>query len=369
MDADIVIVGAGFSGTVAAYNLTAQGINTILIDHVAEYPDAFRAEKLEPNQAEALQRLSMLEYRQPCKPPIGGTINYRDGKRSAFDTQEQYGMHYGNTVNSFRRALQPETKLLIEKVTDIRLSDDIQTVITSNRQINCRLVILASGGRDVLIRKAGIKRRNHSSLTSLSFAFNIIPASGQPFAFNGFNYFLSGETGGIDYATIFRIGEIMRVNIFTQWATKSSKVKNLKQDPVTEMNRYFPDMVNQIGEYEASTKVQAFPTQFYRLKGAQKHGAVVIGDDYQSVCPATGTGLDKVTTDVERLCHHYIPRWLKSPGMEKSKISQFYKDAEKQNCDDNSLEKWISYRDNHRGFWGQQMSKLEIRWKKAFGLW
>jgi hypothetical protein len=91
----------------------------------------------------------MLAHRQPCNPPIGGTINCRDRKRLAFDTPEQYAMHYGDTVNSFRCALQPTTKLLIGKVTDIRLSDDIQTVITNNYQINCRLVILASAHPEI----------------------------------------------------------------------------------------------------------------------------------------------------------------------------------------------------------------------------
>lgn len=369
MDADIVIIGAGFSGVVSAYNLVEQGIKVILIDQSSVYPDAFRAEKIEPNQAEALRRLSMLEHREPCTEPIGHTINYRDGQSSDFDTLEQYGINYGDTVNSFRRALQPQTELLIEKVTDIELSDDIQTVSTESRQLTCRLVILAAGGRNILTEKAGITRRNHPSLSSLNFAFTIIPENGDKFPFNGFNYFLSDFSQGVDYVTIFKIGDIMRVNVFTQWNTKSPQVKQLKQNTVSEMNRYFPELTDNIGEYRVSSKVQAFPTQFYRLTGTKRSGIVAIGDDYQSVCPATGTGLDKVTTDVERLCHTYIPEWLKSPGMPASKVAQFYMDTEKQRCDNDSLERWISYRDNHRSFIGQQFSKIETRWKRALGLW
>ena len=50
---------------------------------------------------------------------------------------------------------------------------------------------------------------------------------------------------------------------------------------------------------------------------------MVVGDAFATSCPAAGTGTDKVFTDVERLCNHYIPLWLKTPGMATAKISAF----------------------------------------------
>lgn len=368
-DADVVVIGAGFSGTAAAYNLTEYGIKTILIDQAAVYPDAFRAEKIEPNQADALRRLSLLEFRLPKKPPLGVTLNYRNGKVTNFDTAEQYGMNYGDTVNSFRSNLQPDVELLNAKISDIKLSSTLQTVFTPNKEINCRLIIIATGGRDTLIKKAGISRRYQPTLKTLNFAFNIAPTTSEEFNFSGFNYFLTEQLQGVDYVTIFKIGDIMRVNVFTQWDVKSAETKQLKSDPKTAMQLHFPDLIDQIGDYEITTKVQIFPTSFYRLKNLNKAGVVVIGDDFQSVSPATGTGLDKVTTDVERLCHHYIPLWLKTSGMSATKISQYYSDTEKRRCDNDSLERWIAYRDNHRGFLCRQFSRIELKWKKFLGHW
>lgn len=369
IDADVVIVGAGFCGAVSAYNLTQQGIKTILVEQTAIYPDAFRAEKIEPNQADALRRLSLLDCRLPSKPALGDTLNYRDGELTNFDTIEQYGMNYADTVNNIRKNLQDDVEFINSKVLEINLSEDIQTVITAEREIKSRLIIIATGGRENLINKVGISRRYQPTLKSLSFAFNIEPNDSEQFKFNGFNYFLTGASDGMDYVTIFKIGDIMRVNVFTQWDTKSPQTKKFKTNPKVEMSHYFPDLIDQIGDYNVVSKVQAFPTVFYRLKDTSKPGVVIVGDDFQSVCPATGTGLDKVTTDVERLCHHYVPNWLKSSGMSASKISQYYDDSEKRLCDNSSLEKWIAYRDNHRGFFGRQASRVELKWRKILGHW
>jgi len=369
MDADIIIVGAGFSGAVSAYNLTKQGIKTIVIDRSDVYPNAFRAEKIEPSQADALRRLSMLKFRLPSALPLGETINYRDGIISRFDTVEQYGINYSDTVNNFRKQLQPDTEFICARVTDLKLSADLQTVFIEDRELKCRLVILATGGKDTLLKKVGISRRKHPSLASLNLAFNLAPTNDCDFKFNGFNYFLTDTDHGIDYITIFKIGETMRANLFTQWNSKLERIKAFKKSPQDEMNRYFPDLPEHIGDFTITSKVQVFLTQFYRLHNLDKPGIIVIGDDYQSVSPATGSGLDKVLTDVERLCLHHVPKWLKTNGMDSSKIGEYYRDKLKQHCDDDSLEKWISYRDNHRGFLGRQASKLEIRINKYLDLW
>jgi 2-polyprenyl-6-methoxyphenol hydroxylase-like FAD-dependent oxidoreductase len=65
---------------------------------------------------------------------------------------------------------------------------------------------------------------------------------------------------------------------------------------------------------------------------------VLIGDAFQSVCPATGTGLSKVLTDVQRLCRGHVPGWLETPGMGAEKIAAFYRDPEKTSSDRRSLQ-------------------------------
>ena len=369
MDADVIIIGSGFSGTVAAYVLSRAGVSVLALDRSVTYPDAFRAEKLEPNQADMLRGFGLLDYRQPFAGPIGKTINFRGGVRSEFDTHNQYGIRYGDTVNSFRKALKSKVLSVCSRVTDLNLTDEVQTVITSDKAYTCRLVVLAAGGSEALLKKVGIRRRNHATLNSFSLAFDIERADGAPFSFNGFNYFLEGSNADIDYVTIFQIGNVMRVNLVTQWSFSSPKIKAFKSSPLVSMDRYFPKLMDEIGVYKITSKIQFFPTSFYRATNTDKSGIVVIGDDFQSVSPATGTGLDKVMTDVDRLCNVYIHDWLQTPGMGKDKVQQFYDDRVKKATDNMSLERWISYRDIHRSFLGRQVSRIELRFKKILGLW
>jgi 2-polyprenyl-6-methoxyphenol hydroxylase-like FAD-dependent oxidoreductase len=61
---------------------------------------------------------------------------------------------------------------------------------------------------------------------------------------------------------------------------------------------------------------------------------VLVGDAFSTSCPAAGTGTTKVFTDVGRLCNVHIPAWLSTDGMDAQKISQFYDDPEKTECEE-----------------------------------
>jgi len=41
----------------------------------------------------------------------------------------------------------------------------------------------------------------------------------------------------------------------------------------------------------------------------------------------------RLLTDVDRLCHHHVPRWLAAPGMAREKIAEFYADPAKRKAD------------------------------------
>ena len=80
-------------------------------------------------------------------------------------------------------------------------------------------------------------------------------------------------------------------------------------------------------------------------ENCRQDGVVVIGDAYQTSCPAAGTGVSRVLTDVERLCTVYVPQWLRTSGMSASKIAAFYDDAQKQAVDQRAL-RLADYRRN-----------------------
>ena len=71
---------------------------------------------------------------------------------------------------------------------------------------------------------------------------------------------------------------------------------------------------------------------------------MLVGDAFETTCPVTGTGTDKVFTDVERLCNVHIPAWLATDGMDENKIAAFYDDPVKTACDAWSSAKAYSFR-------------------------
>ena len=73
----------------------------------------------------------------------------------------------------------------------------------------------------------------------------------------------------------------------------------------------------------------------------QLHGATATSTDGNGI---TGTGCDKVFTDVERLCNVHIPAWLATDGMSEAKIAAFYEDPIKKACDEWSIGKAYSFR-------------------------
>ncbi|MFM7274305.1 MAG: FAD-dependent oxidoreductase, partial [Gammaproteobacteria bacterium] len=341
------------------------GVSVALIERAKRYPDVLRAEKIEPDQAERLRRLGAMDYRIPDAPPLGNTINYRSGGRSSFDTVEQYGISYHETVNSMRDGLLGGIPVVFDEIARIETSEQTQLAHTrSGQSIECRLIVMATGGSEKILQQAGVVRRSVPSLKSLTVGFDIKSTARVPPAFSGFNYFLDKRSEGVDYVTFFRVGERMRTNVFTQWEPRTPALKHMSANPRESLLVHFPDLEAQIGSFEVTGKVQFFKTAFYRLGNVKVPGVVAIGDEYQSVCPATGTGLSKLSTDVEVLATECIPRWLSTQGMGKNKIAEYYDAPAKIAVDNDSLDRWRYYRDRLSPTWKVQLYRLEhLAWR------
>ena len=370
MTVDVLIVGAGMAGTGLAFNLARQNIAVTIVDRAAVYPDAFRAEKIEAQQAVALRKLHMFEHRVPPDGPIGAITKYRAGVEASLDTGDQYGIAYGDTVNSLRRNLLGGCDFRVAEVVSIRHGADVQTVtMRDGTAVQARLVVLATGGSGKLLAGVGMRRRYHRSLRSLNIGFDVHLASGAPFPFTGYNYHLQQTTAGVDYVTLFRIGERMRANVFTQWSARNPDLKLLGAQPKAQLLRHFPDLETCVGPFNVGPKVQFFKTECYRVRNVRQPGVVVVADEFQSVSPATGTGLSKLATDIDILANELVPAWLSTPGMDRDKIAQFYDAPRKRDCDDMALIAWVSYRDRGTTRAKLQWYRVETRVKSLLGAW
>jgi 2-polyprenyl-6-methoxyphenol hydroxylase-like FAD-dependent oxidoreductase len=118
----------------------------------------------------------------------------------------------------------------------------------------------------------------------------------------------------------------------------------MRRAPEATLNASLPRLRKITGDFEISKDIKIRPADLYVSSGHRQAGVVLVGDAFETTCPVTGTGTDKVFTDVERLCNVHIPAWLETDGMDESKIAQFYDDPIKRACDAWSAAKAHSFR-------------------------
>ncbi|MEA2790530.1 MAG: hypothetical protein QOG73_2936, partial [Acetobacteraceae bacterium] len=312
---DVVIIGSGISGTLAAIVLGRAGFRLCLVDRNAIYPQDFRAEHLDGSQIDQLRRLGLLEslttglYR-------GELVTIaRYGRVVGAAETINFGQRYESLVNRARANLPSNVKVLTGRVTAIEATDTIQRVTTADgRCIKSRLVILATGQGYSLCRQAGITRRVVRRSHSLTFGFDMEPVNRDTFEHSFLIYQPERIRDRIDYLSTFTLGKTMRANLFTYRDYRESWTKAFISDPTAVLKEILPGLTAAMGPFRAVGPVAARPIDLYRSENYRRDGIVVIGDAFQSTCPATGMGMVRLLTDVERLSAVHLPAWLESPG-------------------------------------------------------
>lgn len=331
-DTDIAIVGGGLSGTIAAIALARSGARVTLIDRNDVAPPEFRVEKLGGEQLVKLERLGLLDVLAQNSTRFDRAVNIRHGRVVDQSAIRYQGIFYDDLVNAMRRALPASVRTVIGRVTDLSTGPEQQLVTVADQDpIRARLVVLASGMSDILRARLGIEREVLHERQSLTFGFNLRPADTIT---NHPALTLYGERpgDGIDYLTLFPIGELIRANLFVFLDHRHPWIKELRTDPLAALEQKIPSLRRHLHNTELDGKVQNWIMDLAVARNVRRPGIVLIGDAYQTSCPAAGTGVSRLLTDVERLAAH-VPGWLQTPGMEAAKVATFYEDPAKTAMD------------------------------------
>jgi 2-polyprenyl-6-methoxyphenol hydroxylase-like FAD-dependent oxidoreductase len=336
---DVVIVGAGLAGAATAAVLGRQGRRVALVDPRPVSPPAFKAEKIEPDQADLLRRLDLMEEVRRHAAPIRVIQMARRGRVLQSIAIEQYGILYPQLENAVREQIPASVEQRSARVTAVKPTTDAQTVhLDGGDSIAARLVVVACGTGSPLYEALGVRRRMVRAAHSLCIGFDIERTDGTPFAFDALTCYPHTTRDRIDYVSLFAIPGRMRVNLFAYLEATDPWVQALRKEPQLAMERVFPGLPRLLGNYRVPSKIESRRIDLYVAGPQPLDGVVMIGDAVQSVCPATGTGVSKVLTDVALLCEDYAPIWLGSSDRPASTIAQFYRDPRKQACDRYSLE-------------------------------
>jgi 2-polyprenyl-6-methoxyphenol hydroxylase-like FAD-dependent oxidoreductase len=369
-DADVVIAGGGLAGSLAAAMLGRAGINAVIVDPHAPYPEDFRCEKLDGTQmhtlgltglADAALRASTAD-RECWVARFGHVVEKRPG--------DQQGVMYDTLVNAIRAEIPGNVPFIHAKVMDIAAGSERRTVKLSNgEEISARLVVVATGLNPGVREKLGIERDIISPGHSISVGFDAKPDDPSGFPFPALTYFSESPADRMAYITLFPIGNAMRANLFGYRYLHDPWLKQLRETPRETLYGIWPGLRRLMGDFTVNGFVKIRPVDLYVTRGYRQNGIALVGDAFATSCPAAGTGARKVLVDVERLCNVHIPRWLTTPGMGEEKIAAFYDDPVKQACDTFSAEKAFSLRsftlDTSVAATAKRWAKFGLHWGKG----
>jgi 2-polyprenyl-6-methoxyphenol hydroxylase-like FAD-dependent oxidoreductase len=335
---DVAIAGGGLAGATAAAMLGRAGLDVALVDPHPTYPFDFRSEKLAGGQVHLLRRTGLADAVLAAATPVDELWIARFGRvvERYRNQGDHYGILYDRLVNATRAAVPPRA-FVAAKVAAVSTGADRQTMVLANgEKIGARLLVLATGLNNGLRRMLGISRVELSPCHSISIGFDVVPAGRACFPFPALTYYPERASERISYLTLFPVGAAMRANLFIYRAPRDPWIKRLRDQPRDTLFAALPGLRKLAGDFAVTGDIHIRPVDLIATQGYRQPGIVLVGDAFATSCPAAGTGVNKVFTDVERLCHVHVPRWFATPGMGAEKIAAFYDDAVKRACDADS---------------------------------
>ncbi|HEY1473329.1 MAG TPA: NAD(P)/FAD-dependent oxidoreductase [Pseudolabrys sp.] len=344
-ETDVVIVGGGLAGSLAAAMLGKSGVDAVIVDPHPVYPPDFRCEKLDGVQVAILQKTGLADGVLKATTHDRQCWVARFGRLVDMRPSDQQGIFYAPLVNTIRGLIPPRVPMINAKVTAIATGSERQTVtLSTGATISARLVVLANGLNIGLRHSLGLARELLSECHSTTAGFDVTPDGRTAFDFPALTYYAERTSDRTALLTLFPIGATMRANLFTYRDKQDPWLRDMRSKPAETLHALMPRLHKLTGDFTVTGDVKIRPVDLCITHGHRQAGVVLVGDAFATSCPAAGTGARKALNDVERLCNIHIPRWLATPGMDLDKIANFYDDPVKQACDDACLAKAFDLR-------------------------
>ena len=91
LSADVIVVGGGAAGATAAAVMARRDVRVILVDQRAVCPPCFKAEKIEPHQADLFRKFGLMDCLTPLTGRVRKILDARDGRIFKEIPIERYG--------------------------------------------------------------------------------------------------------------------------------------------------------------------------------------------------------------------------------------------------------------------------------------
>ncbi len=316
------------------------GTAVALIDPHKTFPPDFRCEKLDGSQIALLRKTGLADVVLAAAAPDDEICIAHNGRIVARQPHRQCGILYDTLVNTVRGTIPPAVDVVIGKVSALSTTPERQRLtLASGEEITARLVVLATGLNITLRHMLGVERETLSAAHSVSVGFDVRPAAAPDFPFRAMTYYPGAVAQRMAFLTLFPVATGMRANLFLYRDMADPLLRQMRDAPREALRSLMPGLENVTGPLAVEGFVKIRPIDLCRMRGYVQPGVVLVGDAFGTSCPAAGTGVNKVLTDVERLCNVHIPSWLAGEGMGIEKIRAFYDDPVKRETDAKSLAK------------------------------
>jgi 2-polyprenyl-6-methoxyphenol hydroxylase-like FAD-dependent oxidoreductase len=340
---DVAIIGGGLAGATAAAMLGRAGHDAMLIEPHMEQRPEFRCEKLDDSQLALLRLTGLADDVLPYACVDGQVWVVRYGRLVDRKPSTRAGIMYHDLVNAVRQQIPASVRHVATKVTAIAGDSRPRITLATGDAIEAKLVILANGLNPGLRETLEIKREVLSPCHSISIGFDMKPDGDQPFAFPALTVFPERPDQSMAYLTVFPVRGGMRANLFVYWSMEDPRLRTFRHQPREALLDLIPGLTQFTGPFTIDGQVGIRPVDLVRVNAPERPGIVLVGDAYSTSCPAAGTGVNKVLTDVQRLCSIYVPAWLGKATIEAADVADFYADPVKVQCESESLQKalWL----------------------------
>lgn len=333
-DVDVAIVGAGLSGTIAAIQLGRIGYRVGLLDLQEAPRPEFRAEQLVGRQIGRLAELGLLDTMTRESRHNAEAVNGRRGKLLDRTRVDQYGVPYHAMVGAVRTELPDTVRLVTRRVAGLETGPDLQQVsLADGTTMTARLVVLATGLATVLSKRLGIEHDVIRAGHSLALGFDVVIGDAAGASTLPLVYYGENARDRVDYLALFPMHDVIRANLFCYQEQQSEWTRAFCRDPYLRLLDVMPGLRDILGDFSITSPVQVRSNDLRVASDPARDGVVLVGDAFQTPCPAAGTGIDRLLSDVDLLCERHIPAWFASSGMGRTKIATFYADPAKQAYD------------------------------------
>jgi len=341
---DVAIIGGGLAGATAAAMLGRAGHDAMLIEPHMEQRPEFRCEKLDDSQLALLRLTGLADDVLPHTCVDGQVWVVRYGRLVDRKPSGRAGIMYHDLLNAVRQQIPARVRHLATKVSAISGNAGRQRItLATGDEVEAKLVILANGLNPGLRETLEIKREVLSPCHSISIGFDMKPDVGQEFAFPALTAFPERPDQAMAYISIFPVRGGIRANLFVYWDMEDPRLRTFRHQPKEALLDLIPGLAQFTGPFTIDGQVGIRPIDLVRVNAPERPGIVLVGDAYSTSCPAAGTGVNKVLTDVQRLCSTYVPAWLGKATIEAADVADFYADPVKLQCESESLQKalWL----------------------------